>query len=189
MLLDTDIGSDIDDAVALAYLLHQPQCELLGITTVSGEPDRRAALAHALLRGRWARRCARFMSDYENPPAGSTRFSPRAPQARVLAPETFAEFSASDCNRLFLRETIRAPARRGDAARHRAADQPRRAVCTGPGSASAAEANCADRAACITRALSATPARREPNGICAAIRTPAAIVFRANGAAPAGCRP
>ena len=37
ILLDTDIGSDIDDAVALAYLLAQPECELLGITTVSGE--------------------------------------------------------------------------------------------------------------------------------------------------------
>ncbi|HEY3291457.1 MAG TPA: nucleoside hydrolase, partial [Anaerolineae bacterium] len=30
IVLDTDIGSDIDDAVCLAYLLSQPQCELLG---------------------------------------------------------------------------------------------------------------------------------------------------------------
>lgn len=50
VLLDTDIGSDIDDAVALAYLLRQPRCELLGITTVSGEPEKRAALADALCR-------------------------------------------------------------------------------------------------------------------------------------------
>lgn len=48
VLYDTDIGSDIDDAVALAYLLRQPQCNLLGITTVTGEPERRAALASAL---------------------------------------------------------------------------------------------------------------------------------------------
>jgi purine nucleosidase len=48
IILDTDIGSDIDDAVALAYLLKQPQCELLGITTVSGEPEKRAALASAI---------------------------------------------------------------------------------------------------------------------------------------------
>jgi inosine-uridine nucleoside N-ribohydrolase len=47
VLLDTDIGSDIDDAVCLAYLLAQPQCELLGITTVSGEPERRAMIASA----------------------------------------------------------------------------------------------------------------------------------------------
>ncbi len=50
VLLDTDIGSDIDDAVALAYLLRQPRCELLGITTVSGEPDKRAMLADAVCR-------------------------------------------------------------------------------------------------------------------------------------------
>jgi len=50
ILLDTDIGSDIDDAVCLAYLLAQSQCELLGITTVSGEADKRAMLASALCK-------------------------------------------------------------------------------------------------------------------------------------------
>lgn len=50
LLLDTDIGSDIDDAVCLAYLLAQPACELLGITTVTGEPRRRAKLASALCK-------------------------------------------------------------------------------------------------------------------------------------------
>ena len=45
ILLDTDIGSDIDDAVCLAYLLRQPACELVGITTVTGEPVKRAMLA------------------------------------------------------------------------------------------------------------------------------------------------
>lgn len=48
VLFDTDIGSDIDDAVALAYLLGQPRCELLGITTVSGDVARRAALAQVI---------------------------------------------------------------------------------------------------------------------------------------------
>ncbi len=33
VLLDTDIESPIDDAVCLAYLLAQQECELLGITT------------------------------------------------------------------------------------------------------------------------------------------------------------
>ncbi|MDR3688367.1 MAG: nucleoside hydrolase [Fimbriimonas sp.] len=50
VLLDTDIGSDIDDAMALAYLLKQPRCELLGITTVSGNVQERAALAEVLCR-------------------------------------------------------------------------------------------------------------------------------------------
>jgi purine nucleosidase len=48
VLLDTDIGSDIDDAVALAYLLANPRCELLGITTVTGQAVQRARLASAL---------------------------------------------------------------------------------------------------------------------------------------------
>jgi len=50
ILFDTDIGSDIDDAVALAYLLCEPRCELLGVTTVSGEADRRAEMASAVCR-------------------------------------------------------------------------------------------------------------------------------------------
>lgn len=50
VLLDTDIGSDIDDAICLAYLLAKPECELLGITTVSGEPVKRAMLASAVCK-------------------------------------------------------------------------------------------------------------------------------------------
>lgn len=50
IILDTDIGSDIDDAVCLAYLLAQPECELLGITTVTGKADKRAMLASVLCK-------------------------------------------------------------------------------------------------------------------------------------------
>ncbi len=50
VIFDTDIGSDIDDALALAYLLRQPRCELLGITTVTGDVAKRAALAESLCR-------------------------------------------------------------------------------------------------------------------------------------------
>jgi purine nucleosidase len=50
LLLDTDIGSDIDDAICLAYMLAKPECELLGITTVSGEPEKRAMLASAICK-------------------------------------------------------------------------------------------------------------------------------------------
>lgn len=48
VLLDTDIGTDVDDAVCLAYLLSHPDCELLGITTVTGEAVKRASLASVL---------------------------------------------------------------------------------------------------------------------------------------------
>ncbi len=50
VLFDTDIGSDIDDAFCLAYLLRQPKCQLVGITTVSNDTQQRAALADALCR-------------------------------------------------------------------------------------------------------------------------------------------
>jgi purine nucleosidase len=50
LLLDTDIGSDIDDAIALGYLLRQPRCELLGVTTVTGDVQKRAALAEITVR-------------------------------------------------------------------------------------------------------------------------------------------
>lgn len=48
ILLDTDIGTDIDDAVCLAYLLSHPDCDLLGITTVTGQAGLRARLASVL---------------------------------------------------------------------------------------------------------------------------------------------
>jgi len=50
VLLDTDIGSDIDDAVCLAYLLANPACDLMGITTVTGGPEIRAMMASAMCR-------------------------------------------------------------------------------------------------------------------------------------------
>jgi purine nucleosidase len=50
ILLDTDIGTDIDDAVCLAYLLANPDCELMGITTVTGEAEKRAMIASAICR-------------------------------------------------------------------------------------------------------------------------------------------
>jgi inosine-uridine nucleoside N-ribohydrolase len=50
VLLDTDIGTDVDDAVCLAYLLARPDCDLLGITTVTGEAEKRAALANVLCK-------------------------------------------------------------------------------------------------------------------------------------------
>ncbi len=45
VLLDTDIGADIDDALALAYLLGEPRCDLLGVTTATGDTRKRAAMA------------------------------------------------------------------------------------------------------------------------------------------------
>ena len=48
--LDTDIGSDIDDALALAFLLNRDDCELMGISTVTEIDCQRAKLASVLCR-------------------------------------------------------------------------------------------------------------------------------------------
>jgi purine nucleosidase len=50
VILDTDIGTDIDDAICLTYLLNNPKCELLGITTVTGQPELRAMIASSLCK-------------------------------------------------------------------------------------------------------------------------------------------
>jgi purine nucleosidase len=56
IILDTDIGTDIDDAFALALIIDSPELELLGITTVSGDTQGRARLAAKMLweaGGKW----------------------------------------------------------------------------------------------------------------------------------------
>ncbi|MBQ9921554.1 MAG: nucleoside hydrolase, partial [Clostridia bacterium] len=49
IIFDTDIGTDIDDSFALAYLLARRDCEIEGVTTVSGEAEKRAELVSAIL--------------------------------------------------------------------------------------------------------------------------------------------
>jgi inosine-uridine nucleoside N-ribohydrolase len=49
ILLDTDIGTDIDDAFALALIMRSPEFQLLGVTTVSGDTAARARLAAKFL--------------------------------------------------------------------------------------------------------------------------------------------
>jgi purine nucleosidase len=57
VIFDTDIGTDIDDAYALAALIYRPELEVLGVTTVSSDAAARARLAAKLLSiagGKWA---------------------------------------------------------------------------------------------------------------------------------------
>jgi purine nucleosidase len=49
ILLDTDIGGDVDDAFAVALILGSPELDLLGVTTVSGDTEARARLAAKML--------------------------------------------------------------------------------------------------------------------------------------------
>ena len=104
IIFDTDIGSDIDDAFALGYLLNHPECELLGITTVSGEAEKRAALCQLFVD-----RSGKTVPVHSgiSKPIAYEELQPRCPQARVL--ERFSptgsvsEKSAVD----FIRQTVR----------------------------------------------------------------------------------
>src|SRR5262249_49239898 len=49
VMLDTDIGDDIDDAFALALALRSPEIEIIGITTAWGDTTLRAKLANRLV--------------------------------------------------------------------------------------------------------------------------------------------
>lgn len=50
VILDTDIGGDIDDTWALALLMRSPELSLQAITTVSGDTRYRAALCEKMLK-------------------------------------------------------------------------------------------------------------------------------------------
>lgn len=108
VLLDTDLGSDIDDAICLAYLLRQPRCELVGITTVSGtDPRRRASIGDAVCQ-------AAGRSDVPIHSGVAVRYDtgtvvqPDVPQYAALEryPHRKAEDFASNTAVEFLRETI-----------------------------------------------------------------------------------
>lgn len=49
VLLDTDVGDDIDDAFALALALRSPEIKLLGVTTAFGDTELRARLVERYL--------------------------------------------------------------------------------------------------------------------------------------------
>jgi purine nucleosidase len=50
VLVDTDIGTDADDAVCLAYLLLNPACEVAAVTTVGRDAPDRARIVEVLCR-------------------------------------------------------------------------------------------------------------------------------------------
>jgi Inosine-uridine nucleoside N-ribohydrolase len=106
VILDTDIGSDIDDAFALAYLLKEPRCELVGITTVSGEANRRAEMCSAM--------CQHARRDDIPIHVGCDRAmlidipQKKAQQAEGGIKWAHREFAADNTAIEFLRKTIRA---------------------------------------------------------------------------------
>ena len=49
LIIDTDIGTDIDDALAIVFALASPELELEGLTIVDGDVEARAKMASRLL--------------------------------------------------------------------------------------------------------------------------------------------
>ena len=49
VIIDTDIGDDIDDAFALALAVKSPELEVLGVTTTFGDTETRAKIAQRFL--------------------------------------------------------------------------------------------------------------------------------------------
>src|SRR6266699_1389210 len=49
IIIDTDIGDDVDDAFAVALALRSPEFQILGISTTFGDTDLRAKLVDRLL--------------------------------------------------------------------------------------------------------------------------------------------
>jgi len=109
VILDTDIGNDIDDCICLSYLLQQSRCELLGVTTVSGPTRHRAAMADALCRAA-GRSDIPVHAGIDRRIVGGEVIQADIPQFEVLArhphrsPDDFEDYSAVD----FLRRSIRA---------------------------------------------------------------------------------
>src|SRR5262249_56137201 len=49
VIIDTDVGDDIDDAFALAIALQDPRLEVIGVTTAWGDTRTRVLLVRRLL--------------------------------------------------------------------------------------------------------------------------------------------
>jgi len=99
ILLDSDLGSDVDDALALGVVLAEPEAlELVAVTTVAGDPAARAA-ATARLLGLAGRTGVEVCAGASDPLVRRDRFVwrdietegyPEGPDA-VLSPEPAAE--------------------------------------------------------------------------------------------------
>jgi len=103
VLFDTDIGSDIDDAVCLAYLLCNPECELAGITTVSGQAKQRAMLCDALCKA--AGKTVPIHAGTENPMLIANK-QKNAQQAEKLANHPHGAAFADNTAVAFMRDVI-----------------------------------------------------------------------------------
>jgi purine nucleosidase len=104
VFVDTDIGSDLDDALALAYLLANDDSELVGITTTTGDTPQRARIASMICGHAGA--SVPIHGGERDPLIGIQR-QPDVPQSDALASWDHAEPAGNE-GAAFLVDTVRA---------------------------------------------------------------------------------
>ena len=57
IIIDTDLGTDWDDAMAIMYALNLPNIEILGITTNYGIPKLRAKVVQKIIDAYEKKKC------------------------------------------------------------------------------------------------------------------------------------
>ena len=102
VILDTDIGDDIDDAFAVALALRSPELQILGITTTFGDTETRAKLLD------------RFLAEVgrpEIPVAAGVTTPPKGTftQRRYAENNHFAKSSHPDADAFLLDQIRRSP--------------------------------------------------------------------------------
>lgn len=109
VILDTDIGADLDDQLAVAYIIQEPECDLLGITTVGSGSNVRAAMVSAICRNA-GRDDVKIYPGIEYPlHGGRAGGGPNPPKcAAALAKWPHADFPRGNTAVDFMRQTIRA---------------------------------------------------------------------------------
>lgn len=108
LVLDTDIGTDVDDALALAFALRHPDIDLVAVTTVADDTHRRAHFASELLRiaGRDDVEVAPGVG-WTEPPAGRRSWFGHEGEG-LLAPDAEPPAYTRDGVTLLLEETAKA---------------------------------------------------------------------------------
>lgn len=84
IFIDTDIGDDVDDALAIALALRSPELEVVGISTVYRNAPARQALAEALLH-QLGRRDIPVAAGSSQTLSGDAQTDALPPQCRVLS--------------------------------------------------------------------------------------------------------
>ena len=84
VIIDTDIGDDVDDAFAVALALQSPELKILGITTAWGNTPLRAKLVARFLQETGRTNMPSQLELKSTPPRASSLF--RKPNMRSAAP-------------------------------------------------------------------------------------------------------